>query len=637
MLDFRSGPAALAGLDAADQALARHLLVAGDLDAVQCRDFAALARAHGLPLADVLTRLGGLAPAQISAAQAAALGLRGIDPRRAPADPALMAGLAADACLRLGALPWRRGADGAVVVLTCRPQDWPQITALCEPVLGETRMALAPAAAIASALADQHGAALVQRAETLVPAAQSCRQWRRWRSALAGGGVLAGIAVWALSAPQLLITALVLLALAVMGATSALKLAAAVMGLRRQADVRPPAPTALPVITMLVPLYHETAIAGHLLARLAALNYPRALLDICLVLEADDTTTRATLDRTVLPPWMRAIVVPQGGVKTKPRALNYALPYARGTLIGVWDAEDAPDPDQLHIVAAHFAAAPPQVACLQGVLDYYNSRVNWLTRCFTIEYAAWFRVLLPGVARLGLVVPLGGTTLFFRRDVLQSLGGWDAHNVTEDADLGLRLARHGYRTAIIPTTTYEEANGRLWPWVRQRARWLKGYGITYLVHMRAPRKLLADLGLWRFVGVQVLFCGTLVQFMLAPVLWSLWLVPLGFDHPFHDWASPALFWAVTYGFIGAEVLGLAVNLLGLARAGKLRLAPWALTLPIYFPLGALAAYRGLTELATRPFYWDKTAHGILMPKGDYSAASTAAASSFNRVTNAAEI
>ena len=154
---------------------------------------------------------------------------------------------------------------------------------------------------------------------------------------------------------------------------------------------------------------------------LGRLDYPRELLDICLVVEEDDTITQATIAGTRLPPWMRQVVVPRGGVQTKPRALNYALDFARGSIVGIYDAEDAPAPDQIRQVVDGFAMAAPEVVCLQGVLDYYNARQNWLSRCFTVEYAAWFRLILPGWARLGLVVPLGGTTLFFRRAALEAL------------------------------------------------------------------------------------------------------------------------------------------------------------------------------------------------------------------------
>ena len=254
----------------------------------------------------------------------------------------------------------------------------------------------------------------------------------------------------------------------------------------------------------MVPLLRESEIAETLVKRLSRLTYPKALLDVVLVLEEGDATTRATLERTELPKWMRVIEVPASdGLTTKPRALNYALDFCRGSLIGIWDAEDAPAPSQIEDVVEHFHHADEDVVCLQGILDYYNPRANWMARCFTIEYATWWRLVIPGIAKLGLVVPLGGTTLFFRRDKLIELGGWDAHNVTEDADLGVRLARAGYRTEIIPTVTMEEANCRVWPWVRQRSRWLKGFAITWAVHMQKPRQTLKDLGLYRFLGLQV--------------------------------------------------------------------------------------------------------------------------------------
>jgi len=223
-----------------------------------------------------------------------------------------------------------------------------------------------------------------------------------------------------------------------------------------------------------------------LIELLQALNYPRSHLEIILLSEQTDPQTRALLNKTPLPRWIKILNVPQGQVQTKPRAMNYALPFCQGDIIGIYDEEDAPEPDQLIKVAAQFAHAPQDVVCLQGRLDFYNTHSNWLGRCFTIEYATWFRVILPGLARLGGVIPLGGTTLFFRRSALDHLQGWDAHNVTEDADLGVRLSRHGWRCDILDSTTFEEANNRPLAWVKQRSRWLKGYAMTYFVHMRNP-------------------------------------------------------------------------------------------------------------------------------------------------------
>lgn len=536
-----------------------------------------------------------------------------INPLVQPPDLTLVRRFGPAQCLQDGVLPWRT-IGGDTVVLTPRPDQFARHTQRLTAIFGPIRMAVTTQEQLNKCIQTHCDQALVQRAETKVASSESCRNWNP-KFALRLGIAFALVALACLlTTPSLLFAVLTGWAIATLMLNTALKAAATYIGWRNKP--LPPknvSPVRLPMITVLVPLYNETAIANHLLARLKSLNYPRALLDICLVLEADDQTTRTTLGRTILPTWMRAVIVPKGTIKTKPRALNYALDFARGSIIGIWDAEDAPAPDQLHVVAQSFANAGPEVACLQGTLDYYNADANWLTRCFTIEYASWFRVVLPGLSQLRLVVPLGGTTLFFRRDALEELGGWDAHNVTEDADLGVRLARHGYRTELIQTVTEEEANGRAWPWVKQRSRWLKGYAITYGVHMRSPRKLWHDLGAWRFFGLQVLFLGTLSQFVLAPVLWTFWLLPFGFAHPLSAVMAPWAFWVLAGLFVTSEIVGFAAAMVGARKAGKPWLIKWALTLQFYFPLGALAAYKGLWELARRPFYWDKTAHGVLLP------------------------
>lgn len=612
MLDFNTDTAALPLLAAHDTALLASLVADQVLSPVDADRATSNTLRLGVPLADVLLRQCNLPADIVARHQAKAYDTQAIDPTRRPPDATLVDRLGSRTCLRLGVLPWRQ-VDGTTVILTSRPDQFAAMQPDLEQNFGKLRMAISTQAQVTQAIITLFGPTLAAEAETCVPQQDSCRSWNTGRLSRIAGLLAVFLLGCAYFVPNGLIVALTLWAVGVLAITTLLKVSAASIGLRPPPpQPRPVAESDLPVITMLIPLYREKAIASHLLVRLAALRYPRALLDVCLVLEQDDATTRATLARTALPGWMRAITVPPGQIRTKPRALNYALPFARGSIIGVWDAEDAPAPDQLHVVARYFAAAAPQVACLQGVLDYYNTRNNWLTRCFTIEYAAWFRVVLPGLARLGLVVPLGGTTLFFRRHILEELGAWDAHNVTEDADLGLRLARRGYTTELIPTVTMEEANGRAWPWVKQRSRWLKGYAITYCVHMSNPARLLRELGLWKFAGVQVLFLGTLSLFVLVPAFWSLWLVSLGVAHPFQDWLGPWGFRAIVIVFITAELLALLVNLVGLHKAGKLRLSGWALTLPVYFPLAALAAYRGLAELVTRPFYWDKTVHGVVV-------------------------
>ena len=594
--------------------LSQQLALQGAITTDQAAEAVRLARRLELPIRQVYARCFDLSDRLLSLAERALLDTRLVNPLVERADPALVRAFDPAVCLRAGVLPWRR-IGGSVVVLASEADRFARAESDLRACFGPVRLALAIPDQLTQSLCRDHGARLVEHAETRLPATDSSRGWSSAMMLRIGLAALILVGATLLAWPVATVVALCTLAVAMLALSALLKGAAMIAAITTPTDdsVGPATlPRALPVITLLVPLYREREIADQLVTRLEALDYPRECLDVLLILEDDDRTTRAALGRTRLLTWMRAVTVPKGTLRTKPRALNYALDHARGSIVGVYDAEDAPDPAQLLIVAERFARAAPDVACLQGVLDYYNSTANWLTRCFTVEYASWFRVVLPGIARMGMVVPLGGTTLFFRREILDRLGGWDAHNVTEDADLGIRLARRGYRTEFIPTVTYEEANGRFWPWVKQRSRWLKGYAITWAVHMRAPRRTLAELGAFRFAGLQLLFLGTLAQFTLAPVLWSFWLILLGLPHPLTQVLTPPI-WSVLVGlFLASEAISLAVAALGLARARKARLIPWALTLQAYFPLGSLAVYKGLLELAWKPFWWDKTTHGVVL-------------------------
>ena len=594
--------------------LSQQLALQGAVTTDQAAEAVRLARRLDLPIRQVYARCFDLSDRLLSLAERALLDTRLVNPLVERADPALVRAFDPADCLRAGVLPWRR-IGGSVVVLASEAERFAQAESDLRACFGPVRLALAIPDQLTQALCRDYGARLVEYAETRLPAADSSRGWSSALMLRIGLAVLLTGGAALLAWPVATVVGLCTLAVGILALSALLKGAAMIAAITTPTDdtVGPATlPRALPVITLLVPLYREREIADQLVTRLEALDYPRECLDVLLILEDDDRTTRAALGRTRLLTWMRAVTVPKGTLRTKPRALNYALDHARGSIVGVYDAEDAPDPAQLLIVAERFARAAPDVACLQGVLDYYNSTANWLTRCFTVEYASWFRVVLPGIARMGLVVPLGGTTLFFRREILDRLGGWDAHNVTEDADLGIRLARRGYRTEFIPTVTLEEANGRFWPWVKQRSRWLKGYAITWAVHMRAPRRTLAELGAWRFAGLQLLFLGTLAQFTLAPVLWSFWLILLGLPHPLTQVLTPPIWSALVALFLASESINLAVAALGLARARKARLIPWALTLQAYFPLGSLAVYKGLLELAWKPFWWDKTTHGVVL-------------------------
>lgn len=511
-------------------------------------------------------------------------------------------------CMAAHILPCR-SVGGGTLVATAHPEDFHRHRPRLEGLFGPVLMVIAPRADIENALLTVRGAGLAQLAETRVALPDSCRSYRadayRLPSAVLGLALLLCALLW----PAHALLVLTLFGLLSGIAFTGLKMAALFGALRKRSE--PPAPliARLPIVSVMVALYREANIAPRLVKRLGKLDYPQELLDVLLVVEADDQMTRTALEHADLPGWMRIVVVPDGTVKTKPRALNFALDHCRGSIVGVYDAEDAPEPDQIRKVVDRFHARGPDLACLQGRLDFYNPRVNWFSRCFTIEYAAWFRLLLPGIERLGLAVPLGGTTLFFRRAVLENLGRWDAHNVTEDADLGMRIARRGYRTELLDTTTFEEANCRPRSWVKQRSRWIKGFMMTWLTHMRDPVLLWRELGPRKFVGFQLLLAGSVLHALLAPVLWSFWLLPFGVPHPVVSLLPEGGFFLLMLSFLAVEASLIAFGIAGMARTEH-RLSPlWVPTMVLYYPLATFAAYKAAWEMLVQPFYWDKTTHG----------------------------
>ncbi|MFK7746366.1 MAG: glycosyltransferase [Roseobacter sp.] len=618
------------------------------------------------PLGDILVSEGFIQNTDVRAALAVQGHTREIDLNHCPPEPSMAARIPAELCLKHGVVPWRE-EDDSFYVATSSPKAFDNL----RHDLDDNGAALFPVivdeAQIQQQQCNLYGAYLAEQAAFRVPAHESCRSWglhqgKRMRWAAAVAGLLLAALFFA---PYWLLTIAILWAALTLVMTTVLKVATLIAYLSpkrpdwitawlawlkrhlphrqsqqvqseltllatdradaalRMTDALRAFPGGLrsintgdrrfrlPRVSMLVPLLNEREIATQLIDRLSQLTYPKSLLEVVLVLEENDTLTRETIARTALPDWMKVIEVPQaGGITTKPRALNYALDFCKGSIVGVWDAEDWPEADQIEKVVSRFNQAPSDVVCLQGVLDYYNSRSSWLARCFTIEYAMWWRIIMPGIARLGLVVPLGGTTLFFKRRALETLGGWDAHNVTEDADLGVRLARHGYKTELLPTVTREEATSRAWPWVRQRSRWLKGFLVTYFVHMRSPGALIRDLGFLRFMGLQTLFLASVSQFAAAPLLWSFWLTVFGLTHPVELTLGATFVVGLAVLFIASEAVSLTLGFVATSDRSRRHLMPYVPTMMIYFCLGALAAYKAVWELIRVPFYWDKTQHGV---------------------------
>lgn len=367
----------------------------------------------------------------------------------------------------------------------------------------------------------------------------------------------------------------------------------------------------LPMFTLLIPVFRERDVIQGLVQSIESLDYPRAKLDVLLLFEESDRDTLEAAMALRPPAMIRFVVVPDSVPRTKPKALNFGLASARGQYAVVYDAEDRPEPDQLKRVVAAFRRAPPDVICLQAKLNYYNRHQNILTRWFTSEYSTWFDLILPGLDSTLAPIPLGGTSNHFVLERLRELGGWDPFNVTEDADLGIRMFKRGYRAAIVDSTTYEEANSELGNWIRQRSRWVKGYMQTWLVNMRHPLHLLLALGWRASFSFHATVGGTPLVFLLNPIYWTittLWflthwqVIPPLFPGPVY---YLSLFNLVVGNFVFAYL-----NLAGTYRRGYYELSGVALLTPIYWMMMSLAAWRALWQLLAQPFQWEKTTHGL---------------------------
>lgn len=369
----------------------------------------------------------------------------------------------------------------------------------------------------------------------------------------------------------------------------------------------------LPIYTILCPLYREAKVLPQFVHAMDAMHWPKEKLDILLLLEADDEETIRSARALELPPYYRIIIVPHSEPKTKPKACNYGLTHARGEYVVVFDAEDKPEPDQLKKAYHAFSQAPDTIACMQAKLNYYNPHHNVLTRLFTAEYSLWFDVILPGLQSIQTTIPLGGTSNHFRLRTLVALHGWDPFNVTEDADLGTRLFRSGYKTAIINSITLEEANSDLKNWFRQRSRWIKGYIQTYFVHLRNPVRFTRQYG--RHAILFQLIVGGKIAFMLInPILWGItisYFTLFSFVGPTIEaiYPGPVFYMAATSLVVG-NFISLYNYMIGVAKREQWELVKYVFLIPLYWLMISIGAGIAVFQFIVKPYYWEKTIHGL---------------------------
>ena len=383
----------------------------------------------------------------------------------------------------------------------------------------------------------------------------------------------------------------------------------------RRVGTPPPPPRLaeadLPTYTVLVPMYREGNVVTRLVSHLSRLDYPQDRHEILLLIEEDDEDTLSALRGTPLPPQFEVVLCPPGEPRTKPRACNVGLAQATGELCVIYDAEDRPALDQLRLAAETFASSDERVICLQGRLDYHNHRHNWLTRFFTVEYNHWFDLLLPALAEKCLPIPLGGTSNHFQVWALRDLHGWDPYNVTEDADLGVRIFAAGGRTAMLDSVTLEEACSQPVAWTKQRTRWIKGYLQTWAVHSRRGSTVRREGG-WRgVVAMHLLLGGTPLVNALNPLFWAVCLL---FAATRAGWVIGLFPGPVLYVAAASLVIGnfcfCYLNLIAVVNRERWHLVHAALFTPFYWLLMSVATLRAISQLVTGLHTWEKTPHGL---------------------------
>ena len=370
----------------------------------------------------------------------------------------------------------------------------------------------------------------------------------------------------------------------------------------------------LPIYSVVVALRHEAGQVSNLCFHLSRLNWPKGKLEIKLICEADDIETVEAIKKLKLPDYFDLITVPYAEPRTKPKALNYALPLCTGKYLVLYDAEDQPDPNQLLEAHYKFKNGDQALVCLQAPLHIHNGTQSWLTRMFSLEYCTQFEGILPLLERWKTPIPLGGTSNHFKLAQLNELGAWDPFNVTEDADLGIRIYRSHYLCGTITRPTYEEAPPVFSVWLPQRTRWMKGWMQTILVHSRSPAQTLKQMGWKSFLMFHLLITSVVISSLVHPFFLVLVIAQLlgygGEIHGILDATSRmSTIFVLIAGYLSYGLLAFLV--LGHNKLTHFRI--YLFTLPLYWLLLSTAGWRAAGQLLLDPHKWEKTRHGLANP------------------------
>jgi cellulose synthase/poly-beta-1,6-N-acetylglucosamine synthase-like glycosyltransferase len=600
---------------------AELLLGSGLITAEQLRIARAAKVRTGAHIDDILVSLGMVSPVILRDTMSRAWGIPEIDLLTTPHDDELIHRWSDRGYLAQNWIPVRREPDGVILVATARIPD-PERANQIAARLGEwPRFAAATSwdirhlivRSFRSELADRAANELYRQSPDL-SARTTFSRGQAITLSIVAALLLAALIAWPIPTVVGVVTAVSLVFLA----ATVFKFVIAMRGARYDVIERiTPEEVArlrdeeLPRYTVLVPVFREANIVAQLVGNLGRLDYPTDKLEVLVLIEEEDHLTRDAFLGANPPPHMQIVTIPKGAPQTKPRACIVGLFVAAGEFLVIYDAEVAPDPDQLKKSVIAFTRAGPETVVVQAALGYFNDSENVLTRMFTLEYGYWFDYMLPGLDASRLPIPLGGTSNHFRTSALIELGGWDPYNVTEDADLGIRASALGYRVGVINSVTMEEANTSIPNFIRQRSRWIKGYLQTTLVHARRPRQLIHEIGWRRFFAFTLLIAGTPAIFLAVIPLYLVTIATILLPSSYISAYAPTwLLWLSLVNFVFGSAVIVYLSMMGPYKRGTFHLIAWALLNPVYWILHSIASYKALWQLLTKPHYWEKTEHGL---------------------------
>ncbi len=358
--------------------------------------------------------------------------------------------------------------------------------------------------------------------------------------------------------------------------------------------------------TVLLPAREEQAVIGETIARLAEADYPSSLLEIVVICQEDDLETIAAARSQIdaLGNARIRLEIYSEPPFNKPHALMVGLAASSNDVVAVFDAEDDVDSEIFRVINTLMLEREAKV--VQGGVQLMNISDHWFSGLNCLEYFFYFGSRMHFNARVGMV-PLGGNTVFIRRELVERVGGWDITCLTEDADIGLRISALGEPISVVYDSnrvTREETPHSIAAFVRQRTRWHQGF----LQILRS--------GVWRRLPsrrARLLALVTLMEPTLdALLLFYFALLPLSIV-----WLRlPDLIAILTFLPLYGMVLQLIANYIGVVMFARRFETPVPLRVKLRIPLVYLPYQWMISFSALRALYrqcsghgeWEKTEH-----------------------------